>query len=264
MKSLSHKSAKPSHYNKEAKYYDKFNEKNSFQINQVIEKILKKYKTKTVCDLTCGTGSQVFWLAQRGYEVVGSDINLKMLTIAKNKAKKEKLYVKFIQGDMRTAKAGKFDAVLTIFNAIGHLTKPDFEKAMRNIHENLNDNGLYVFDIFNLNYLLKDNNITKLTIDWQKKSGNNAVREIQYSTISNDGILASYDIYHEQIGSNKPKISNAFQTLQVYSAKQLKMMLQKNGFKVLKQCNINGSKFSDSKSDRILTVCKKIGKVKKG
>lgn len=262
MKSLSHKSAKPSHYNKEAKYYDKFNEKNSVLINQKLEKILKKYKAKTVCDLTCGTGSQVFWLAKRGYEVVGSDINSKMLTIAKNKAKKEKLHVKFIQGDMRTIKAGKFDAVLTIFNAIGHLTKPDFEKAMRNIHETLNDNGLYVFDIFNLNYLLKNNNITKLTIDWQKKSGNNAVREIQYSTISNDGILASYDIYHEQIGSNKPKISNAFQTLQVYSAKQLKMMLQKNGFKVLKQCNINGSKFSDSKSDRILTVCKKIVKIK--
>ena len=257
MKNVSHHSAKPSHYNKEAGHYDKFNEKNSALINQTIEKILKKYKAKTVLDLTCGTGSQVFWLAKCGYDVVGSDINSKMLMIAKNKAKKQKLNIKFVKGDMRTSKAGKFDAVITIFNAIGHLTKYDFEKSMRNIHANLNDGGLYVFDIFNLSYLLKNDNITKLTIDNQKKYGNKKVREIQYSTISNDGILASYDIYHEQIGSNKPKISKAFQTLQIYSKKQIKAMLQRNGFKVLKQCNIDGSKFSDSKSDRMLTIARK-------
>ncbi len=257
MSSSTHYSAKASHYNKEAKYYDAFNEKNSLIINQVIEKILEKYRVKTVLDLTCGTGSQVFWLAKRGYKVVGSDLNSKMLRIAKNKTQKEKLDIKFIKGDMRITKVGKFDAVITISNAVGHLTKHDFEKAMQNIHTNLKDQGLYVFDIFNLNYLLTDANITKLTIDWQKKSGNTTAREIQYSTINNDGILASYDIYHEQIGSDKPKISKAFQTLQVYSAKQLKEMLQKNGFKVLRQCSINGSRFSESKTDRILTIARK-------
>lgn len=133
-----------------------------------------------------------------------------MLNIAKNKAKKEKLNIKFIQGDMRTTKVGKFDAVITIFNAVGHLTKHDFESAMQNIHANLNDGGRYIFDIFNLSYLLKDDNITKLTIDWQTKSENTTAREIQYSTISYDGVLSSYDIYHEQRGSNKPKIANAF------------------------------------------------------
>lgn len=254
MKSLSHHSAKASHYNKESKHYDNFNEKNSILINQTIEKILKKYKVKTVLDLTCGTGSQVFWLDKRGYEIVGADINLKMLTIAKNKARKEKLTIKFISGDMRTTKTGKFDAALTIFNAVGHLTKHDFESAMQNIYGNLSASGLY---IFNLIYLLKDDNITKLTIDVQTKSENTTAREIQYSTISNDGILASYDIYYEQIGSNKPKIANAFQTLQVYSAKQLKELLQKNGFKVLPQCNIDGSRFSESKSKRIVTIAKK-------
>lgn len=259
MNPIPHISAKPSHYNKEAQHYDKFNEKNSESINKLIETILKKYNVKTVLDLTCGTGSQVFWLAKRGYDVVGSDINPKMLNIAKDKAKKQKLDINFIKGDMRTTKAGKFDAVVTIFNAIGHLTKGDFEKAMRNIHENLNEKGIFVFDIFNLNYLLKDDNITKLTIDGQKKSGDTTVREIQYSTISADGVLASYDIYHEQVGSNKPKITKAFQTLQVYSAKQLKDMLQKNGFKVLRQCKIDGSRLSEYKTDRILTVAMKEG-----
>lgn len=260
MKRLSHHSAKPSHYNQEAKYYDHFNEKNSILINKTIEKILKKYNVKTVFDMACGTGSQVFWLTKHKYQVVGADINSKMLTIAKNKAKKEKLNIKFIQGDMRNLKVGQFDSVITISNAIGHLTKDDFESAMQTIHGNLNNSGLFIFDIFNLSYLLKADNITKLTIDWQTKHENTTAREIQYSTISKEGILASYDIYHEQKGSGKTKISNAVQTLQVYSVKQLKMMLQRNGFKVLQQCNCDGSRFSKFKSERILIIARSIKK----
>lgn len=256
-KSAVHSSAKPSHYNKEAESYDAFNEKSSEQINQLIERTLDIHKVKTVLDLTCGTGSQVLWLAKRGYEVIGADINAKMLKIARRKAKQEKLPLKFLEGDMRTIKVGEFDAVITIFNAIGHLTKPDFEEAMQNIRKNLKEGGLYIFDIFNLNYLLEGNNITKLTIDWQEVVGDTKVREIQYSTINEDGILASYDTYYEQKGTNKPKMSKSSQTLQVYSARQLREMLERNGFQVLDQCGTDGSKFTEDRTERILTIAKR-------
>lgn len=259
MKPAKHFSAKPSHYNKEAPHYDAFNENKSAVINKLIESVFKKYHIKTVLDLSCGTGSQVFWLAERGFDVKGYDINAKMLQIAKDKAKKEKLDLKFIKGDMRTTQAGQFDAVITIFNAVGHLTQKDFEIAIRNIHKNLKNKGLYIFDIFNLSYLLKDDNITKLTVDWQTKSDDTTAREIQYSTINEEGILASYDIYHEQKKDRDPKITNAYQTLQIYSAKQLKSMLEKNGFKVLRQCDIDGSRFYEQKSNRIVTIAKKKG-----
>lgn len=257
MNLLSHHSAKPSHYNKEAENYDTFNEKSSEQTNEVIGKILKKYRVQTVLDLTCGTGSQVFWLAKRGYEVVGSDINSNMLKIARSKARKEKSGVKFLKGDMRTIKVGQFDAVITIFNAVGHLTKLDFEKTMQNIHNNLKAGGLYVFDINNLSYLTQDNHITDLTIDWQKMAGDTKIRDIQYSTIDKDGILASYTTSYVQKGSSKPKISRSTQTLQVYTAKQLREMLHRNGFKVLGQCGIDGSRFVESKTDRIVMIAKK-------
>src|SRR5690606_20096416 len=100
--------------------------------------------------------------------------------------------IQLIKGDMRTTYAGEFDAVITIFNAIGHLTRHDFEKALRNIHRNLKRGGIYLFDIFNLNYLIKNDRITTLTIDWLKHTGKTRVREIQYSTINQHGILASY------------------------------------------------------------------------
>lgn len=146
----------------------------------------------------------------------------------------------------------------SIFNAIGHLTKRDFIQALHNIHTNLKQGGLYVFDIFNLIYLLHENNITRLTIDWQTKLEKSTVREIQYSTISKDGILASYDIYHEQKQDGEPFVTNAFQTLQVYSSDQLQELLMQAGFKVITQCTMDGSPFHQIESERIVTIAQKI------
>lgn len=257
MKKLKHISAQASHYNKEADTYDLFNEKNSLSMNQAIYKILKNHNAKSVLDLTCGTGSQVFFLDQKGFEICGYDINTKMLSIAKKKTKEKNKKLVFKKGDMRTTQAGQYDAVLTMFNAIGHLTQSDFKKTIKNIHSNLNDKGLYIFDIFNLDYLLYQDNITKLTIDWLKKNKDKTVREIQYSTIDYNGVLSSYDIYQEQVANKPMKLSTAEQTLQVYRASQLKELLKNNGFKVLKQSEVNGDKFYKNKSQRILTVAQK-------
>lgn len=257
-KQLKHYSADSSHYNQEAGQYDAFNEENSKLINTTIENILAENNVKTVVDLTCGTGSQVFWLTNRGYQVVGLDINETMLNIAKEKAWKQHLDIKLLQGDMRESQIGKFDAAITIFNAIGHLTKKDFEVAIRNISSNLNSNGLYIFDIFNLDYLLYKDNITKLTIDELRKNGDITFREIQYSVITPEGVLASYDIYYKQKGSAEPMISNAFQTLQVYNAKQLTSIMRKNGFQIVRFCNVDGSEFDQQKSERILTIARKL------
>ena len=87
MKTLKHTTAKASSYNTRAERYDEFNENNSRAINALLEKILKEHQVATVLDLTCGTGSQVFWLVEAGFEVVGSDISRSMLKIAKQKAK---------------------------------------------------------------------------------------------------------------------------------------------------------------------------------
>lgn len=257
MKFMKHKSADASHYHEAAPNYDLLNEKNSEIINQTIEGILKNHKVKSVLDLTCGTGSQVFWLSKRGFEVVGSDVNVRMLAVAKQKAKHIKKSISFLKGDMRNSRVGQFDAVITIFNAVGHLTKKDFEKAMKNIWHNLKPNGFYIFDIFNLTYLLTDHRITQLTIDWQKKTKEKTIREIQYSTIDEKGILASYTIDSEQYENKRPKMKTHAQTLQIYTRSQLKNMLEKAGFKILSVTDVDGTSFSEKNTQRLLIVAKK-------
>jgi ubiquinone/menaquinone biosynthesis C-methylase UbiE len=151
MASKNNKLGLPVEYKKHPEYFDAFNINEDTEThNAVIEKLLNKYNVKTVLDMTCGTGSQVFHLIKHGYIVTGSDFSPALLTIARGKAKKEKINVEFVDGDMRTLKLGQFDAVITIFNAIGHLTKSGFAKAIRNIRRNLKDGGIYIFDILNL------------------------------------------------------------------------------------------------------------------
>ncbi len=253
MKSMVHTSAEPSHYDCLADNYDAFNEKNSAQINQLIAKLLQHYGVQTVLDLSCGTGSQALWLTQCGYEVVGVDMNRKMLNIAKAKTQEQHLDIRFIEGDMRDIRVGEFDAVITIFNAIGHLTQQDFRRSLSNIRHQLHDRGLYIFDIFNLAYLLQDDHITRLTIDWQTLSGSRTTRDIQYSTVNAEGILASYDLCFECIGDLEPTTSTYAQTLQIYTAQQIKALLYQHGFKVLQQCQIDGGPLS-KETERIVTI----------
>ena len=255
---IQHISASASHYDQEAKHYDVFNEARSALMNQRIEDVLRDHAVQSVLDLTCGTGSQVFWLIKQKFNVVGIDINAKMLEIARHKAKQQNLSLRFEQGDMRTSQIGQFDAVLTIFNAIGHLTQKDFELAIQNVSANLKLGGLYIFDIFNLDYLLFKDNITKLTIDWQKRSGEITAREIQYSTISPSGVLASYDIYHEEVAGSEPTVTTAVQTLQVYRIQQLQALLQRYGFEIIQKSSVDGTPFILNETPQMFIVAQKI------
>lgn len=56
--------------------------------NEVIETLLKEHNVQSVLDMTCGTGSQVFHLKEKGYDVTGSDFSPALLDIARKKSKR--------------------------------------------------------------------------------------------------------------------------------------------------------------------------------
>jgi len=247
----------PLEYSKLPEYYDVLSQDTADSKNRTIERILRKHKVETVLDLTCGTGSQLFWLAKRGYKVTGADFSRPLLEIARGKAQKDKIDMRLIEGDMRTIRVGNFDAVITIFNAVGHLTKADFEKAMKNINRNLKDSGLYIFDIINLD-AMTDNAVNNLAMDLKRIVNNTKIRNVQYSKLDRvRGRLTSYDQFSIQEGTNKPKLFKGKFTLQIYTAKELREMLARCGFETLGQYGIDGSRFLEKKSENILTVAKK-------
>ncbi|HEX2549750.1 MAG TPA: class I SAM-dependent methyltransferase, partial [Gammaproteobacteria bacterium] len=181
-----------------------------------------------------------------------------LIKMAREKASTLGKNITFIDGDMRDVQVGKFDAVITIFNAIGHLLKADFEKALQNIHANLKDNGIYLFDIFNLQ-AITDEVINDFVVDIESHVNGVKIHHTQHSEIDKkNGILTSHDyntIFKE--GSDPEVHTNTF-GLQIYTSKELHALLQKHGFKVIHQYDMQGNTFIKDKSLTMLTVAKKL------
>lgn len=249
----------PLEYQKLPEYFDAHNiNEQTESKNALIEQQLKDQNVKTVLDMTCGTGSQVFYLAERGYEVTGSDFSPALIEISRNKADNAGKNITFIDGDMRELRVGKFDAVITIFNAIGHLTKADFEIALQNVYANLNDNGVYVFDIFNLQ-AITDAIIADFAMDIEDVVNGDKIHNTQHSEIDRkQGLLTSHDrhtIYKQ--GKSEPEIHTNSFSLQIYTAQELQTILQRNGFEVVEQYDMDGNNFVAEKSLSILTVARR-------
>src|SRR5580658_3089010 len=86
----------PFEYQQMPEYFDAHNvSEQTAAKNAVVEKLLKEQKVKTVLDMTCGTGSQVFYLAERGYEVIGSDFSPALLEQARKKAAAKRIDLTF-------------------------------------------------------------------------------------------------------------------------------------------------------------------------
>lgn len=68
----------------------------------------------TVLDAGCGTGSNAIYLASKGFQVTGVDVSAKAISIAKQKAREEKVDVKFITLDALkiSSLATKFDTII--------------------------------------------------------------------------------------------------------------------------------------------------------
>jgi SAM-dependent methyltransferase len=243
-------------YDQQAEYYDiiELDESNK-QFNEVLDGLLKKFQVKTILDISCGTGLQSIFLAKKEYKIIASDYNKNMLSMAKRKA--GDLKIDFKEGDMRTANYGKFDAVISIFNAIGHLSKSDFEKTLINIKNNLTDKGIFIFDIFNLdfmkNYFIGYEFIDK-TIE---HNGTKFVRFNKNKISFNDGLMTMNQKTFIQKGLDKPQIIKEIWNMQIYSTKELKIILEKNGFEVLDFLNMNGEELDQEKNISILTIARK-------
>ncbi len=253
-----HKLGLPLEYQQMPEYFDAHNVSEETEAkNAVIEKLLNEQRVNTVLDMTCGTGSQVFYLAKRGYEVVGSDFSPALIEIARNKAEKTGKNITFIVGDMRELRVGKFDAVITIFNAIGHLTKANFEKALQNIHVNLKDGGVYIFDIFNLQ-AITDDIIDGFAMDIESVVNGVKIRNVQHSEIDRKKkLLTSHDHYTILKDGVEPEIHTNTFSLQIYTAEELQIMLARNGFETIHQYDMEGNDFIPDKSLNVLTVARK-------
>lgn len=108
-----------------------------------------------VLECGVGTGRVAIPLAKAGINIVGIDLNQKMLRIAREKLAREpaevKKRIKLVKADMRNFRLKERFSLATIpFNAFLHmLTVGDQEATLKSIHKHLKPNGLLIIYVFN-------------------------------------------------------------------------------------------------------------------
>jgi len=157
-----------------------------------LKKLLNK--KQRILDLACGYGRFTIPLAKAGYNVEGLDLSPNLLEKAKNNARKEKLKIKFVEGDMTKLPYANetFDAIICMWSAFIELTdEKDQIKALNEMLRVLKNKGFAFIEIPVPQRASKNLNTKRKDIKPQKIKG----RVIQ-SVI--DGVLANPMYLHNK------------------------------------------------------------------
>jgi SAM-dependent methyltransferase len=112
-----------------------------------------------ILDCTCGIGTQTIGLATIGHRVVASDISKRAVDRARREAQRRSLEITFHVSDMTSLKEiaeNNFDAVVTMDNALPHLSPAQLGQAAQAIASKLKPNGLFMASIRDYDALILD------------------------------------------------------------------------------------------------------------
>jgi len=131
-----------------AQYYDKiYNFVDYAEQAEFFDILIRKYNnsnSRKILDAACGTGTHVFELAKKGYDIIGMDISSSMLEVAKKKYPK----LIFRKSDMRELSAQrKVGIILCFFRAINYNRNlNELKQTLSGMYEKLEPGGILIFD----------------------------------------------------------------------------------------------------------------------
>lgn len=116
-----------------------------------LEKLLHLRKGSRILDLACGAGRHSIELARRGHAVVGFDLSDHLLREARASAKRARVRVTFVRGNMRDLRyKGAFDAIINMFSSFGYFeTVEEDRKVLAGVARALRPRGKFVMERFN-------------------------------------------------------------------------------------------------------------------
>ncbi len=228
-----------------AEYLNIYRHRDDKDATDLFELIIKNSNLKndsSVLDVCCGAGRHSILFAKKGFNVTGFDLSKFLLNIAKENSKDHNLKIDFFCADQRKFLfKNKFDLILNLFTSFGYFENDEenfllFENAFRSLKEN----GTFVFDYFNSEYLKK--NLIEETIS---NSGNEVM--IQKRSI-NSGRVEKDILIKNQTGEKNFK-----ESVRLYTPDEIFERLEKTGFKIRSVFgNYSGEKFDTGNSTRLI------------
>ncbi len=228
-----------------------------------VEEVLKQLRIKhplKILDLCCGEGRHSIVFAQNGHKVVGLDYANNFLKVARKEAGQLKLPIKFIKADMKQTsryfKKEEFDVAVSLYNSFGYFDKrSDDFKTIKEVSKVLKSNGYFVINTIN-------GSGAKVRLKNPISMGHEVFKNLfmidkAYLDFKKMRTHADWTI----IDARKKKTSifrGSFQQ-NVYSHNEMKDMLKKAGFKIVKTWGVlHGGAFDERTSWHQTILAQKI------
>ena len=200
-------------------------------------------------DVGCGSGAFTFELKNKGYSVFGVDISPQMINIATKNAKKHGYDINFAVANAEKLKLNQpVDFITAICDVVNYIKNPiDF---FQNAYANLNENGVFIFDIsseYKLKNILGENVFTEevdgVVYVWSNFLFKNKVD--MFLTFFREDEDGRYTRFDEE------------QTQYIHSCESILSMLEKAGFTDIETYSSTDKKRVSKTSERIYFVAKK-------
>jgi SAM-dependent methyltransferase len=120
-------------------------------------KVLRLQREDALLDLCCGPGRHAVLLARKGLRVTGLDYSRPYLRQARERARRLRVPVRFVHGDMRAIPfRGEFDAVINLFTSFGYFDRQSENLAvLRSIRQALKPAGLLFMEMMNRGWVTR-------------------------------------------------------------------------------------------------------------
>lgn len=206
-----------------------------------------------VADIGCGTGKLTQLLSDAGYDMIGIDSSMEMLDIAMQQENENILY---LMQDMRTFETGEsVSAVISACDSVNYiLEEEDLCKVFERVYSNLEDNGVFIFDMntpYKYEKLLADNTFA------ETRDEGSFIWENYYDEKEkiNEYYLTLFICEDEQ-----GQLYRKFEEIhyqRCYELDVIKKLLAQNGLQLIAVYDAYTDKKPSKDSDRVIFIAKK-------
>lgn len=215
-----------------AEVYDRLQEIDYQEFVDYYEKVFKRFNIapELVLDIGCGTGNITIPMAKRGYDMIGLDLSVEMLDIAREKAMAEGMEILFLNQDMTEFELyGTVGAMISALDSVNYLTEDgQLESMLKLLHYYLDIGGIFIFDI-NTEYKFKsilDNHSFVYDQDDVYCVWNNQYDE--------DEKICYFDLnIFTQNGDGSYTRTDEYQQERAYGIEEIKNIIEKCGLELL-------------------------------
>lgn len=207
-------------------------------VTRLLERFLGQPAERTsLLDLACGTGRHACELAQMGFRVEGSDISSDMVTVARESAARLALPICFYNESFQSCdRIGQtYDTVIAMFSAINYLTSyQDLARSLKNIRYLLREGGMFCFDFWNGNAVLKNYSPVRVR---RVENGEDVVIRTSHTTLNQISQIATivFDFMLIRSGRVLAEFSETHY-VRYFFPQEMMDALSANGFDVVCRC----------------------------